>query len=153
MRHSGSGARRTGATARSGKHGGAAGRPGTWGGGPVAMVPYLAVLACVAVGLYVAWHAGSQGGGRGAMAAGAALLLAAALRLALPARMAGLLASRHRATDVLTLTVFGAGLLAAGFVLPRLGPLSAQGRMAGPPMKGKQRKQCPKSRWPIPSSS
>jgi len=153
MRHSGPGERGTGATARSGKHGGGAGRTGTWVGGPVTVVPYLVVLVCVAAGLYVAWHDGSQGGGRGAMVAGGALLGAAVVRLVLPGRMAGLLASRHRVTDVLTLTVFGAGLLAAGLVLPRLGPLSAQGKMAGPPMKGKQREPCPKSRWPTPSSS
>jgi Protein of unknown function (DUF3017) len=128
MRHSGPGVRGTGATGRSGKHGGAAGRAGSPVAGPLAVVPYLAVLACVAVGLYFAWHQGSQGGGRGAMLAGGALLAAAVVRLALPGRMAGLLACRHRAIDVLTLTVFGAGLLAAGLVLPRLGPLSAQGK-------------------------
>jgi hypothetical protein len=105
--------------------------------GVVGALTYLAVLVITAAGLYIAWRQGSQGGGKGAVVAGSALLVAAIARLALPGKLAGLLASRRRLTDVLTLTVFGAGLLVAGLVLPRLGPLSAQGRMAGPPMKGK----------------
>jgi Protein of unknown function (DUF3017) len=105
--------------------------------GMIGVVVYLVVLVCAIAGLYIAWRQGSAGGGRGAVVAGAALLVAAVVRLTLPARMAGLLASRRRVTDVLVLTAFGAGLLIAGLVLPRLGPLSAQGRMAGPPMKGK----------------
>ena len=88
-------------------------------------IPYLAVLVCVAAGVYIAWHEGSRGGGRGGAVAGGALLVAAVVRMLLPARLAGLLATRHRVIDVLTLTVFGAGLLIAGLVLPRLGPLSA----------------------------
>ena len=102
--------------------------------GMIGAVLYLVVLVCAAAGVYLAWR---QGSGRGGVVAGSALLVAAVVRAALPARLAGLLASRHRVTDVLTLTAFGAGLLVAGLVLPRLGPLSAQGRMAGPPMKGK----------------
>ena len=93
--------------------------------GLVGAIPYLAVLVCFAAGVYVAWHEGSHGGGRGGAIAGGALLVAAIVRLLLPARLAGLLASRHRVTDVLMLTVFGGGLLIAGLVLPRLGPLSA----------------------------
>ena len=88
-------------------------------------IAYLAVVVCFAGGMYLAWHEGSHGGGRGGAIAGGALLVAAVVRLLLPARLAGLLASRHRVTDVLTLTVFGGGLLIAGLVLPRLGPLSA----------------------------
>jgi hypothetical protein len=99
--------------------------------GGAAVILYLAVLACVAVGLYVSWHQGSRGG-QGGVIAGSALLVAAGIRLVLPAKLAGLLATRHRVTDVLTLIAFGAGLLVAGLVLPRLGPLSAKGRMAGP---------------------
>lgn len=105
--------------------------------GMIGVVPYLAVLVCTVAGVYIAWRLGSAGGGRGAVIAGVAFLVAAMVRLALPDRLAGLLASRRRVTDVLVLTVFAAGLLVAGLVLPRLGPLSAQGRMAGPPMKGK----------------
>jgi len=105
--------------------------------GMIGFVAYLVVLICVVAGVYIAWREGSAGGGRGGAVAGSALLAAAVVRLALPARLAGLLASRRRVTDVLVLTAFGVGLLVAGLVLPRLGPLSAQGRMAGPPMKGK----------------
>ncbi len=87
----------------------------------VGTISYAAVLVCVAAGMYLAWHDGVRGGDRGGALAGGALLLAAAVRLLLPAKMAGLFASRRRVTDVLTLTVFGAGLLVAGLVLPRLG--------------------------------
>jgi hypothetical protein len=103
-------------------------------------VAYLAVIVATAAGLYIAWHQGSRGGGLGGAVAGSALLAAAAVRLLLPARLAGLLATRHRATDVLTFTVFGAGLLIAGLVLPRLG-------------KRETRITCPRSRWPIRSSN
>jgi hypothetical protein len=105
--------------------------------GMVGVVVYLVVLVCTIAGVYIAWHQGSAGGGRGGVVAGAALLVAAVVRLALPNRLAGLLASRHRVTDVLVLTAFGTALLIAGAVLPSLGRLSIQGRMAGPPMKGK----------------
>jgi Protein of unknown function (DUF3017) len=105
--------------------------------GLIGVVPYLAVLLCTIAGVYIAWRDGSAGGGAGGVIAGLALLAAAVIRAVLPARLAGMLASRRRATDVVTLAAFGAFLLIAGLVLPRLGPLSAQGRMAGPPMKGK----------------
>jgi len=85
-----------------------------------ALVPHLAVLVCVAAGIYIAWHEGSHGGGQGGVVAGVALLVAAAVRLAVPARLAGLLAVRHRATDVVTLIVLGVSLLTAGLVLPGL---------------------------------
>jgi hypothetical protein len=103
----------------------------------IGVVPYLAVLLCTIAGVYIAFRDGSAGGGAGGVIAGLALLMGAVIRAVLPARLAGLLASRRRATDVVTLAAFGACLLIAGLVLPRLGPLSAQGRMAGPPMKGK----------------
>ena len=103
----------------------------------IGVVPYLVLLLCTIAGVYIAWRDGSNGGGAGGVIAGLALLAAAVVRGLLPARLAGLLASRRRATDVITLAAFGACMLVAGLVLPRLGPLSAQGRMAGPPMKGK----------------
>ena len=95
-------------------------RPARTPAAQVALVPYLAVLVCVAAGIYIAWHQGSHGGGRGGVIAGGALLAAALLRLVLPARMAGLLAVRNRATDAVTLIVLGACLLATGLVLPGL---------------------------------
>jgi hypothetical protein len=106
--------------------------------GMVGAIPYLAVLVAAVAGVYIAWRQGSHGAGQGGVVAGSAMLAAAVARLTLPARLAGLLASRHRVTDVLMLTVFGAGLLVAGLVLPRLG-------------KRETRITCPKSRWPIPS--
>jgi Protein of unknown function (DUF3017) len=85
----------------------------------VGVIPLLAVLVVVVAGVYVAWRQGSAGGGEGGVLAGAALLAGAVARLLLPVRLAGLLASRKRATDVVTLTVFGVGLVVAGLVLPR----------------------------------
>jgi len=106
--------------------------PASW----AALVPHLVVLVCVAAGIYIAWHQGSHGGGRGGVVAGAALLVAAVARLMLPTRLAGLLAVRHRATDVVTLTVLGVSLLTAGLVLPGLcvdrRKRPAQGRTTGP---------------------
>jgi len=82
-------------------------------------IPYLAVLICTIAGVYVAWHQGSAGGGKGGVVGGIALLVAAVMRLVLPARLVGLLGTRNRAIDVLTLAIFGGGLLIAGLVLPR----------------------------------
>jgi hypothetical protein len=87
-------------------------------GGIVGVIPYVVVLVCAVVGLYIAWRQGSAGGGRGAVVVGIALLVAAGARLALPARLVGLLGTRKRVTDVLTLAVLGVGLVVAGLVLP-----------------------------------
>jgi hypothetical protein len=84
----------------------------------VRAVPLLAVLVVTVAGVYVAWHQGSAGGGEGGVVGGAALLVAAVARLLLPSRLAGLLAMRKRANDVVTLTIFGVGLLVTGLVLP-----------------------------------
>jgi hypothetical protein len=84
----------------------------------VRVTPLLAVLVVTFAGVYLSWHQGSAGGGEGGVVAGAALLVAAAARLLLPSRLAGLLAMRKRANDVVTLTIFGTGLLVAGLVLP-----------------------------------
>jgi hypothetical protein len=85
----------------------------------VGVIPLVAVLVVTTAGVYLAWRQGSTGGGEGGVIGGVALLAGAVVRLLLPARLAGLLATRKRATDVLTLTVFGAGLVVAGLVLPR----------------------------------
>jgi hypothetical protein len=87
-------------------------------GGIVAVIPYLVVLVCVVGGLYIAWREGSDGG-RGAVVAGIALFVAALVRLVLPVRLVGLLGTRKRLTDVLTLAVLGIGLIIVGVVLPR----------------------------------
>jgi hypothetical protein len=83
----------------------------------LAWLPYLIVLAGVAVGLFVIWQ-GSQYAGPGAGLVGGALLVAAVTRLALPPRYAGLLASRGRALDVATYAVLGAAVLGVALSLP-----------------------------------
>ena len=83
----------------------------------LAWLPYLIVLAGTAVGMLVVWH-GSKYATRGAGLIGASLLVAALARLILPARYAGLLASRRKASDVLGFAVFGAAVLAVAIALP-----------------------------------
>lgn len=81
------------------------------------MLPYLLVLAVVAVGLVIAFH-GSGSAGRGTALIGGALLAAALTRLALPQRASGLLGSRGKAIDVLTFTMLGAAVLGVALALP-----------------------------------
>lgn len=109
------------------------------------VVPYLAVLVLVAGGVYISWHQGSHGGGMGGVIAGAAFLIAAAVRLALPKQLAGLLASRNRVTDVVTLVIFGICLLVVGLVLPRLGPDGAaiRTRERSAPGRGRTSRRAP----------
>jgi len=83
----------------------------------LAWLPYLIVLAGAGVGMFVAWQ-GSKYAGRGAGLIGASLLAAALARLILPARYAGLLSSRRKASDVLAFAVFGAAVLAVAIALP-----------------------------------
>jgi hypothetical protein len=83
----------------------------------LAWLPYLIVLAGVAAGMFVAWK-GSKYAGRGAGLIGASLLVGAVARLILPARYAGLLSSRRKASDVLALALFGAAVLAVAIALP-----------------------------------
>jgi hypothetical protein len=75
------------------------------------------VLAGVAAGLFVAWD-GSGHAGRGAGVVGGALLVAAAARLVLPPRYAGLLTSRGKALDVTVFAVLGAAVLGVAASLP-----------------------------------
>ncbi len=83
----------------------------------VAWLPYLIVLAGTIAGLVEAWL-GSRHAGRGTAVVGAALLVAALARLALPPRYAGLLASRSKAQDVAAFAVLGAAVLAVAASLP-----------------------------------
>ena len=85
--------------------------------GGLAWLPYLIVLAGVAAGMFVAWK-GSKYAGRGAGLIGASLLVGAVARMILPARYAGLLSSRRKASDVLALALFGAAVLAVAIALP-----------------------------------
>ena len=83
----------------------------------MAWLPYLIVLAGTGAGLFVASQ-GSRYAGRGAAVVGAALLVAALARLALPPRYAGLLVSRSKAQDVAGFAVLGAAVLAVAASLP-----------------------------------
>ena len=83
----------------------------------LAWLPYLIVLAGAATGMLIAWQ-GSKYVGRGAGLIGASLLVGALARLILPARYAGLLASRRKASDVLAFAAFGAAVLAVAIALP-----------------------------------
>jgi Protein of unknown function (DUF3017) len=86
--------------------------------GVLGMLPYLLVLAVIAVGLIIAFH-GSRFAGRGTALIGGALLAAALARLVLPQRAAGLLAARGKAIDVLAFTVLGGGVLGIALALPQ----------------------------------
>jgi hypothetical protein len=83
----------------------------------VAWIPYLIVLAGVAIGLYRASQS-SKYAGWGAGLVGCSLLAAALARLVLPPRYGGLLASRRKVSDVLAFATFGAGVLAVALILP-----------------------------------
>ena len=83
----------------------------------LAWLPYLIVLAGVAAGMFVIWQ-GSKYAGRGAGLVGCSLLAGALFRLVLPARDAGLLSSRRKASDVLAFAAFGAAVLAVAIALP-----------------------------------
>jgi len=78
-------------------------------------VPYLLALAGVAVGVLLAFQGAA---GRGAGLVGCSLLAAGLARLVLPPRLAGPLASRGKASDVLAFAAFGAGVLAVALMLP-----------------------------------
>jgi len=85
--------------------------------GILAWLPYLIVLAGVAVGMFVVWL-GSKYAGPGTAIVGCSLLAGALFRLVLPARDAGLLSSRRKASDVLAFAAFGAAVLAVAIALP-----------------------------------
>ena len=88
-------------------------RRGQAGGGWLA---YLVVLGIVAAGLVWLWQGGTHAARAGTLALAGAMFVAALARLALPESRAGLLVSRKRLTDVVTLAALGAGLLVAGLL-------------------------------------
>jgi hypothetical protein len=94
----------------------APGEPNAAPSGAAPWLPYLIVLAGVAVGLFVTWQ-GSRYAGLGTSLVGGALLAAAVARLLLPPRYAELLSSRWKAADVVAFTVLGTGVLAIALVL------------------------------------
>jgi DUF3017 family protein len=81
---------------------------------------YPVVLAVTAAGLAYLWR-GPQNVRGGVLAVAVTLLLAAAARLVLPERRAGLLVSRRRFADVAAFSILGLALLVAGLVLPAQG--------------------------------
>ena len=93
-------------------------RAGARPGQPLtAQLPYAIVLAGVLGG--VAWILlGSQSARAGTLTVAAALFVAVAVRIVLPAQRAGMLASRRRFIDVTALSMLAVGLLVAGLVLP-----------------------------------
>ena len=104
--------------ARAGQPSGAAARPrGRRRGGWLTALPYLAVLAVAGTGLWWTYLSAQRVRG-GTLAIAGALFVAALARLVLPEKWAGMLASRKRFTDVVTLVALAAGLLAAGLLLP-----------------------------------
>lgn len=78
--------------------------------GALSVLPYLLVLAGVGAGVFVAFQ-GSRYTGQGTGIVGGALLAAGLLRLALPPRYAGPMASRSKAIDVLAFLLFGGGIV------------------------------------------
>jgi hypothetical protein len=104
----------------------AAGRGGTAAGaaarrdrpGAVGWLAYLVVLGIVAAGLAWLWAGGAHAAKGGTLALAGAMFVAALARLVLPERWAGLLASRKRITDVVTMATLGTGLLAVVLLSP-----------------------------------
>jgi hypothetical protein len=80
-------------------------------------VPYLIVLAGAGLGIFLAVQ-GAKYAGLGTGLLGGSLLAGALLRLALPERYAGLLATRRKASDVLAFATFGVAVLAVALTLP-----------------------------------
>jgi Protein of unknown function (DUF3017) len=81
-------------------------------------LPYLFVLAGVAAVCAWLWAGGAHAARGGTLALAGVMFAAALARLVLPESRAGLLASRKRRTDVVTLAALATGLLAAGLLLP-----------------------------------
>jgi hypothetical protein len=86
------------------------------GGIRFADLPYLIVLACTAASLAII-RLGAQYVRSGTLVFAGVLLAAAAARLALPDRRAGMLSSRRKLVDVAIFAVLGGGLLLAGLVI------------------------------------
>lgn len=80
-------------------------------------LPYLLVL-CGLVAALLWMLLGGQNAKGGTLAVAGIVLAAALARLMLPERRAGMLVTRSRLADVVILTALGAGVLAAGLVLP-----------------------------------
>ena len=82
-----------------------------------AQVPYLLVLAASVAALGWLWERGVHGVRGGTLALAGTLFAAALARLVLPENRLGMLASRRRLTDVITLVTLATGLLVGGLLL------------------------------------
>jgi hypothetical protein len=80
-------------------------------------LPYLLVVGCMAFGLSWMWVGGAHAAEGGTLALAGATLVAALARLVLPESRIGMLASRSRLIDVVTLATLGMGLLITGLLL------------------------------------
>ena len=80
-------------------------------------LPYLVVFAVLAAGLFWMWAGGAHAAKGGTLALAGATFVAALARLVLPESRIGMLASRKRFMDVVTLAALGAGLLTTGLLL------------------------------------
>jgi Protein of unknown function (DUF3017) len=83
-----------------------------------AQVPYIFALAIAVAGLAWMWQGSIQRVRGGTLALAGAMLVSALARLVLPEERAGMLASRRRFIDVVTLAALAIGLLVAGLLLP-----------------------------------
>jgi hypothetical protein len=113
---SGRGARRRGSTG-PGRRSARARRRRRAAGGRGAQAPYVLVLAASAGALGWLWERGVHGVRGGTLALAGALFAAAIARLVLPESRLGMLASRKRFTDVITLATLATGLLVGGLLL------------------------------------
>jgi Protein of unknown function (DUF3017) len=111
------GARRRVASASSGEGRAPASRPRRAAGARIAQAPYVLVLAASAGALGWLWERGVHGVRSGTLALAGALFAAALARLVLPESRLGMLASRRRLTDVITLVTLATGLLVGGLLL------------------------------------
>lgn len=83
-------------------------------------LPYLLVVAGTAIALATI-RLGTDHLKSGTLVLAGVLLVAAAARLVLPDRWAGMLSSRRRWLDVAIFAAFGIGLLVAGLAVPAPG--------------------------------
>ena len=84
----------------------------------VGWLAYLVVLGFVAADLVWLWAGGAHAAKGSTLALAGTMFVAAFARLVLPESVAGLLASRKRVTDVVTMAALGTGLLAAVLLSP-----------------------------------
>lgn len=92
-------------------------------GGPgprarLAQLPYWLVVCGAGLGLLWMVAGGERDVRGGTLVIAGVLLAAAAARLGLPERRAGMLESRRRAVDVAAFAALGIGLLVAGLIFP-----------------------------------